>query len=301
MSEAVDCVIIGAGPSGLTAAIYLARYRRNILVFDNGTSRAALIPKTHNYPGFPNGISGKDLLNQLHSQASEYGVSVIPLTITGIGGSIGHFTITAQTTNISTNRVVLATGLIDKSLDIPGSINAVQSGAIRYCPICDGFEASDKRIAVVGSLDDTSKKAQFLRTYSAHVATVSLFEPEETDNNLTSELEVAGVTILKSKLVSIDQNGISQTLVLEDGRREACDVIYPILGCKVRSELLEHFNARHNDVGCLEVDEHQQTSVPGVYAVGDVVSDLHQITVGTGHAAIAATHIHNSLARNFRE
>ena len=78
------------------------------------------------------------------------------------------------------------------------------------------------------------------------------------------------------------------------------DVIYPVLGCEVRSELGKNLGARHNDIGCLEVDVHQQTTVDGLYAVGDVVSDLHQIAVATGHAAIAATHIHNSLPRNFR-
>jgi thioredoxin reductase (NADPH) len=294
-----DCVIVGAGPAGLTSAIYLARYRRNILVFDTGESRASLIPKTHNYPGFPNGISGRDLLNQLRCQASEYGISVTPTAVTCISGSIGHFAITSEAINASTSRVILATGLIDNALDVPGSEHAVQSGAIRYCPICDGFEASEKRIAVVGAIDDTCKKALFLRTYSAHVSTVSSEHVEGT-NSATSKLTSAGVTILNSKLVSIDQSGPDQTLVLEDGRREVCDVIYPVLGCTVRSELLAPFGATHNDVGCLEVDPHQQTSIPGVYAVGDVVSDLHQISVGTGHAAIAATHIHNSLPRNFR-
>jgi thioredoxin reductase (NADPH) len=87
---------------------------------------------------------------------------------------------------------------------------------------------------------------------------------------------------------------------LSDGTYEAFDAIYPVLGCDVRSELGAKLGARHNEVGCLDVDAHQQTSVEGLYAVGDVVSDLHQIAVGTGHAAVAATHIHNSLPRNFR-
>ena len=77
-------------------------------------------------------------------------------------------------------------------------------------------------------------------------------------------------------------------------------MIYPVLGCDVRSELGIELGARHNNLGCLEVDAHQQTTLKGLYAVGDVVSDLHQIAVATGHAAVAATHIHNTLPRNFR-
>jgi thioredoxin reductase (NADPH) len=83
-----------------------------------------------------------------------------------------------------------------------------------------------------------------------------------------------------------------------DGTSEVFDVIYPVLGCDVRSDLGKTLGAHHNETGCLEVDAHQQTSVAGLYAIGDVVSDLHQIAVATGHAAIAATHIHNSLPRN---
>jgi thioredoxin reductase (NADPH) len=88
--------------------------------------------------------------------------------------------------------------------------------------------------------------------------------------------------------------------VMSDGTYETFDVIYPVLGCDVRSELGKKLGVRHNSLGCLEVDAHQQTIVKGLYAVGDVVSDLHQIAVGTGHAAVAATHIHNTLPRNFR-
>lgn len=88
--------------------------------------------------------------------------------------------------------------------------------------------------------------------------------------------------------------------VMADGARESFDVIYPALGCRVRSELATKLGARHNDVGCLEVDSHQRTTVNGIYAIGDVVSDLHQIAVGTGRAAIAATHIHISLLRALR-
>jgi thioredoxin reductase (NADPH) len=87
---------------------------------------------------------------------------------------------------------------------------------------------------------------------------------------------------------------------MSDGTQEVCDVIYPVLGCDVRSELGKRLGARHNDAGCLEVDAHQQTSVTGLYGIGDVVSDLHQIAVATGHAAVAATHVHNGLPRNFR-
>jgi thioredoxin reductase (NADPH) len=86
----------------------------------------------------------------------------------------------------------------------------------------------------------------------------------------------------------------------KNGRIETFDVLYPALGCEVRSTLATNLGDRCNDVGCLKVDEFQQTTVKGIYAVGDVVSDLHQLAVGAGHAAVAATHIHKTLPRNLR-
>lgn len=299
MNNKIDCAIIGAGPAGLTSAIYLARYCRNIRVFNGGHSRASLIPKTHNYPGFPNGISGNDLLSELRRQAEEYGVAISDNDpVTRVGGSVDDFLLTSDSGSIKAKRVLIATGLIDKCLDVPGMKSAVQTNSIRYCPICDGYEAMDKRVVVVGSIENAAGKAKFLRTYSKHVILVSLSDDDSQDETI-KDVEASGVIVLRSPLIGID-GGSEPSLVLADGSRKAFDVVYPILGCEVQSRLLAHYGPKHGNAGCLEVDEHQQTSVQGIFAVGDVVSDLHQITVGTGHAAIAATRIHNELPRNFR-
>jgi thioredoxin reductase (NADPH) len=101
-------------------------------------------------------------------------------------------------------------------------------------------------------------------------------------------------------VMSFQRRNDEMAVVMGDGSFQTFDVIYPVLGCDVRSGLGTNLGAQPNSTGCLEVDACQQTAVQGLYAVGDVVSDLHQIAVGTGHAAVAATHIHNSLARNFR-
>jgi thioredoxin reductase (NADPH) len=99
---------------------------------------------------------------------------------------------------------------------------------------------------------------------------------------------------------AIEHSADGMRAVLRGGKAMLFDVIYPALGCGVRSELASALGAKTNDVGCLEVDSHQRTTVDGIYAAGDVVSDLHQIAVATGHAAIAATHIHKSLPKKFK-
>jgi thioredoxin reductase (NADPH) len=157
----LDCVIIGGGPAGLTAAIYLARYRRGAVLVDDGASRAALIPASHNYPGFK-GIAGPDLLARLREQALLYGAKLEHGRVTTLQRrSQGGFRAQWDGKDIAARTVLLATGLIDESPKVEGLGSGVYDGAVRFCPICDGFEAMDRRIGVLGSADEARRKALF--------------------------------------------------------------------------------------------------------------------------------------------
>jgi thioredoxin reductase (NADPH) len=112
-------------------------------------------------------------------------------------------------------------------------------------------------------------------------------------------LRESGIVIL-GRPVRVVRSGEKVSVIVADGGRHDLDVLYPALGCNVRSELATQLGALCSDEGNLQVDGHQQTTVPGLYAAGDVVTDLHQLSVATGHAAVAATAIHNKLPRNFR-
>jgi thioredoxin reductase (NADPH) len=293
----LDCLIVGGGPAGLTAAIYLARFRRNVLLVDDGLSRARLIPETHNYPGFI-GISGPDLLASLREQAERNGARLREGRVEELRKADGAFVARMGNSEIHTKRLLLATGIIDESPDLPGLKDAIYRGALRYCPICDGFEAADQRIGVLGPLRTAAGKAEFLRTYSRDVVLLPTDEPAEASEEARS-LAQAGIT-LEERVVDVERTGEKIAAVFADGRRLPVDVLYPALGCDVRSQLATALGARCTGIGNLHVDDKQRTSVKGLYAAGDVVTDLHQISVATGHAAIAATAIHNSLPRNFR-
>jgi thioredoxin reductase (NADPH) len=297
--ENVDTLIIGGGPAGLTAAIYLARYRRKVVVVDNGESRAALIPETHNYPGFVHGIAGPKLLEALRLQAGAYGVAILRDTVSGLDQADAGFIAMSSQRDIQAKRAMLATGLIDRTLPIPGLKEAVGHAFVRYCPICDGFEALDLRIAVLGNVEDAVGKALFLRTYSRSVTLLTM-NGEAGGETLRRNLSEASIRFPVAPVTALERRSEKMVAVMSDGTSETFDVVYPVLGCDVRSELGKRLGAHHNAIGCLEVDAHQQTTVKGLYAIGDVVSDLHQVAVGTGHAAVAATHIHNNLPRNFR-
>ena len=294
----LDCLIVGGGPAGLTAAIYLARYRRVAVIVDEGASRAALIPASHNYPGFK-GIAGPDLLARLRDQARLYGAAMEHGRVTTLQrrprrGFLAHW----QGREVAARTVLLATGLVDESPDIAGLDTAVYDGAIRFCPICDGFEAMDRRIGVLGAAQDAGHKALFLRTYSRHVM---LFESgrKPAGAKLRQRLTRAGIE-LGGRPVRAEclEDGVRVTV--EGGARFDLDVLYPALGCEVRSELATTLGADCTKMGNLKVDVHQETTVEGLYAAGDIVSDLHQLAVATGHAAVAATAIHNRLGRNLR-
>jgi thioredoxin reductase (NADPH) len=295
-----DCLIIGGGPAGLTAAIYLARYRRQVLVVDDGRSRAELIPESHNYPGFTGGISGPNLLRALRDQAERYGAVLRHGRINDLRTAADGFIAACDGEQLSARKVLLATGIVDESPDLPGLRDAIYDGALRFCPICDAYEVMDQRIGVLGRIETTCKKALFLRTYSRQVMLLPTDDPKGMPDDIREELQQAGITVADQPVIDVERKGERIEALLRSGARCEFDVIYPVMGCEVRSGLVKALGARTNETGCVHVDDSQCTSLPGIYAAGDVVSDLHQISVGIGHAAIAATKIHNSLPYNFR-
>jgi thioredoxin reductase (NADPH) len=290
--QQVDCLIVGGGPAGLTAALYLARFRRRVVLIDSGRSRAASIPRSHNHPGFADGISGETLLRTLRSQAEQYGATIISGVVTAVTRPDKSFDAESTAGRIQAPRVLLATGITDRCPEIQSPDPAHITDKIRYCPVCDGFEARGKRIAVYGRPEDAIAKVQFLRTFSSSVALVPNTSNSDGERTTNLPFNVGS----PARTISVNDDGVEVTLA--DGRTMQFDVLYPAMGCVVHSDLVTALGAKCNEVGCLIVDSKQQTTVSGIYAAGDVVSDLHQLVVAEGHAAIAATAIHNSLPLN---
>ncbi|WP_411967780.1 NAD(P)/FAD-dependent oxidoreductase [Mesorhizobium sp. CA6] len=155
-------MIVGGGPAGLAAATYLGRFRRRVVVFDAGESRAKLIAITRNCPGFPDGISGPELLSRLRQQALLSGAELREEALQDIKRDGAEF-IAAGPTSVRAGAVLLATGVVDTLPDIPLATDMIRGGTMRLCPICDGYEIIDKRVAVIGPLKEAMRKASFLR------------------------------------------------------------------------------------------------------------------------------------------
>ena len=295
-----DCAIIGGGPAGLTAAIYLARFRRRVCLVDAGQSRAALIPRSHNYPGFPRGISGLALLRRLRRQASEYDVDFFRATVHELRRVAGGaFSLRSENREWTTATVILASGVVDEKPDLPEWREATLSGAVRWCPLCDGYESTDKQIALLANASDGYKHALFLRTYSARVTLWA--QGAAIDADRRRELEQAGIRVVCEEIARIRAPSEGGVIVEAAGGTERhFDALYPMVGCNPRIELLKPFAVKTDPQDLLWVDEHQCTSIPGLYAAGDVVHALNQMSVGVAHAATAATAVHHSLPQHYR-
>ena len=296
-AEALDCAIVGAGPGGLTAAIYLARYRRTSIAIDAGNSRARWIPESHNCPGFPSGISGDEFLARLAEHAAVAGARVDTGEATAVRRlSTGEFELEWTKGRLRARKLIIATGCEDILPSVDGLDEAVACGAIRFCPVCDAYETIDRDIAVHGPLEAAAGHALFMRTYSSRVTVVPTTD-DPPDAGTIRDLHEAGVAITSApRGLRFDGKRCAFEIA---GSLRAFDVLYPTLGSRQRSGLARSLGAACDDEGALLVDGHQMTSVEGVYAIGDVVSALNQISVATGHAAVAATAVHNALPKRF--
>jgi len=297
-----DTLIVGGGPGGLTAAIYLRRFTRNVALVDKGNSRLRLIPVSHNYPGFPEGVPGHILLGNLASQLQRYGGSVMPGEIVDLhiedGLFVGDYVPEGSddVVPIRAHTVLLATGVADAGLPIENWREAVAFGSVRLCPVCDGFDVIDKRIAVATAEVNPVGHALFMRTFSADVTLFERGSPSLLSIEDRRRLDAAGVRIVDSALraVTLDAS-MKPVLHTDDGQDHEADVFYPMLGENARSTLAVKLGARTAQCDEIVVGDHQETTVPGLYAIGDVVVGLNQIAVAAGQAARAAVRIHNQL------
>ena len=281
-----DCIIIGGGPAGLTAATYLGRFLRATLVIDEGAGRAAQIPQTHNLLGFPDGISGRDLLHRMREHASRYGAEMVTGVVEGLKRTEAGFAARTSSRTFEARTILLAQGVSNRG---------VAHGLIRYCPICDAYEVRGKRVAVLGSSDHGAAEARFIRHYTGAVTLLAQNAAQ------LSEIEAAhlsdiGVSVRQAPVQEIAVTDRDLRITLADGESLQFDTLYAALGTSANSGLARMAGAELSDSGCILVDEHQQTTISGIFAAGDMVEGLDQIAVASGQAAKAATAIHNRLS-----
>lgn len=290
----IDCLVVGAGPAGLTAAIYLRRFHREVKVIDAGHSRARWIPRSHNVPGFPEGIGGTELLDRMRQHLRQVYGEVVAGEVTALRRHAQGFVAETSVGEVQAHAVVLATGVVDNVPALPGCDGLRDQALLRQCPICDGYEHTGRRIVVIGEGLHGAREALFIRHFSDDVTLVQ----QGLGDEATAPLQRAGVQLLDATARCVQPLGArGLRLQLDDGQAPEFEVMYAALGVRPRADLAYALGVDTDDCGGVKVDAHGRTSVPGLYAIGDVVSGLDQIAVATGQGAIAATAVHNHLAR----
>ncbi len=294
----LDCLVVGGGPAGLTAAIYLARFHLDILVVDGGKSRASWIPCTRNHAGYPDGIEGKELLRLMREQACKYGAKIQTEYVTRLehDEETGLFTATWGSGTAVARAVLLATGVTNRRPPMEEDLHddALARGLVRYCPICDGYEVTDKRVGVIGSDSHGVAEALFIRSYTADVTLIAPDKALRLKPDDHRRLEEAGINCIDGPAQAV---AIAQDCIVVDTAEghHAFDSIYPALGSDTHTQLAEMVGADLSSDACIKVDSHQRTNVAGLYAAGDVVIGLDQISHAMGEGGVAATTIRNDL------
>jgi thioredoxin reductase (NADPH) len=293
-----DIAIVGAGPAGLSAALYAARFCRKTLVLHDGSARAARIPLTHNAPGFDAGIAGPDLLDRMTRHAVQYGARVVEAHVDSAEWNGANFRLASDSgTSWYARSLILATGVTMNQVPLDHATHeaAMAHGVLRYCPVCDGFEHRGQSIAVLGCDISGAAEALFLKTFSDDVTLLP-----RRDVDLTAEecadLEAAGVNVVGDAVTRYEPTAEAMFVHL-DGQAEPLrfDVLYPALGTRPRSRLAGQLGLTLDPGGKAPDNAPFGTAMPGLYCAGDIVEGLDQISVAMGHGAVAATRAHNWL------
>ncbi len=293
-----DCLVIGGGPAGLTAAIYLVRYHLSLKVVDAGNSRASWIPCTHNHAGFPGGISGKDLLAKMREQAQMYGASIETARVTRLDKIEGGFMAEWGAGAVTAKKVLIATGVTNRRPPMDEDLHdeALSKGLIRYCPVCDGFEVTDKKVGVIGSGSKGVAEAVFLRGFTEDITLIAPDRAHDLAQEDVAKMRDFGIACVDGPCQAVAAAGKCITVATPYGDY-TFDSIYPALGSDTHSELARQIGCDLAADDTVIVDDHQRASVPGVYAAGDIVLGLDQISHAMGEGGVAATTIRNDLAK----
>jgi thioredoxin reductase (NADPH) len=290
-----DLAIIGAGPAGLTAAIYAERSGLKTIVLEreNVGGQITITPIVENYPGFTK-IAGKSLVDLLAQQALQYAQIRLSEEITDIRKDEDKFHITTNKARYVTKGIIIATGARWRTLNIPGEQRFSGRG-VSYCAECDGYFYKDgKHVVVVGGGNTALTYALYLHNLGAQVTVIHRRDQFRAEKSLRESLVNEKIQVLWNSEVEeiIGEKTVRAVKVRNsrDGtaREVQADGVFVAIGYVPNSEIAKMLGARVDEWGYITVDARQKTSVPFVYAAGDVTGGVKQIVVAVGQGSVAA-------------
>lgn len=288
-------MVVGGGPGGLLSTLYLRRYKRRVLLVQTGEPRALWIPRIRNLVGYTEGLTGPELLRRLERQA----LRLRPDFLEGeakVERCGKRFLIKVGEAMFEADKVILATGMEDVQPPFPNFATLRAKALLAYCPICDGFDHSENRVGLLVKDNNGLDKLRFIAKFSPdlHVLPTEKFRVSAKHRR---QMEKLGVRFYGYPIKAVDACGNKELRVRFRGRKPLrLNLAYVELGATVRDAAFRDLRKlRRTKEGFLMVSPHQETSVPGLFAVGDCVNALAQVSVAAGQAAIAATRVHNDL------
>lgn len=304
--QVYDVLIIGAGSAGLTAALYTARdgWKTLLLEKESSGGLAATTHQIENYPGFPEGVEGSELMDRFTAQAERFGAELAEFEeVRSLEkGSDGVFEILAEDDRVFRARSVLvATGSEPRRLGIPGE-DLYYNRGVSYCATCDGPLYKDQNVAVIGCGNSGLQEAQILLQYARNVHFIEYLDHSLAEQVLQDRVksDAKSTCLLSHAAVEITGSDRVEGLRvenLETGENEEIpvDAVFIYIGYTPSTAFLEDFLTLDED-GYIQTDHRMRTSMPGVFAAGDVRSDnLAQVAVAVGDGAKAAVAIREYL------
>jgi thioredoxin reductase (NADPH) len=305
-----DVIMVGAGPASLSAAVYTTREDIETLLFERAVigGLAAITDKVDNYPGFPDGIEGLTLADNLRKQAERFGAVIELGEVTKIHDEGEYKRLETTSGDMLAKAVLVATGSDYKKVGVPGEQEYYARG-VHYCATCDGAFYRDKRLVVIGGGNSAVQETLFLTRYASHIdmlvrSTIKASEVLQHDLEAavtagkitvhlqTSTDQIIGENNKVTKVIGTDKTTGQRVEVLTDG-------VFVFVGLKPNSEFLKNSDVELDAIGFVKTDEHLQTSMKGVFAAGDIRSGATmQIASAVGEGASAALIIREYLEGN---
>jgi thioredoxin reductase len=290
-----DVVVIGGGPAGLSGALWLARYRRTVRVFDAEDPRNAATWAVHGYPGLPE-VSPQELRKTLKLQAVDAGAEYEAAVVLKVEGKEDDFRVTLDDGRVfGARRLLLATGLKDIIPEIPG-IEDFYGTSIWHCPDCDGPTVRDFKIGVIGWGRQIAAYCMYFLTWTDKLTVLTHGHPPDLEEKARAALERWDIPVREDVIERLEgEGGQVQRVVFHDGSTEDYDALFFHIASGPGSSFAADLGCKADEDGILEIDKEHQTTVPGVYAAGDIVPGSRLAIRAASEGVRAAVGIHKGL------
>jgi thioredoxin reductase (NADPH) len=290
-----EVIVVGGGIAGLSAAIYLGRARRDVLVIDSGHSMAKWEPVVQNYLGFPDGVGGEELMSNGRTQAKRYDARFVRDEIKTVSARDSMFVLKGSRKTYRTKRLLLATGIFHLPPEIPG-VKECLGHSIFFCKDCDGYRVRGKRIAIIGTNNEAVEYALGMLDYSACVIVATNGKRPRWDKQHARWLEEYEIPVAHKRIRDVEHRKRKiRALEFEPERSVKIDYIFTTRGDVFHNQLAKELGAKIDPDGQIRVDQCMRTTVPGLYAAGCVTPANCQMIIAAGQGAAAAQAINRDL------